>query len=229
MTTSGSTDFTLTRDQIISEALEQLGAIGIGETPSAADVTSCSRSLNMMIKAWETQGVHLWTNAEQTVSLVVGTESYNLSPKPAMIKQIRLVNSAGIERPVRIISRSDYNLIPNKEATGKINQVCYDDQLTTGTIYVWPSPDDATDTLKVTYNRKIEDFDASSDNPDLPQYALLAITLNLAVQVAPKYGYSLSKLNPDLINNANIALAEMTSWDVENARVRVVPAADFGA
>ena len=37
MATSGSVDFTLTRDEIINDALVQIGAIEAGETPSAAD------------------------------------------------------------------------------------------------------------------------------------------------------------------------------------------------
>jgi len=55
MATSGSIDFATTRDDIITEALEQLGVLGEGESPSAAQLTSCSRTLNMMLKAWQAQ------------------------------------------------------------------------------------------------------------------------------------------------------------------------------
>ena len=56
MTTSGSSDFSVSRDDIITEALQQLGVIGEGGTPSANQLTDMSRLLNMMIKNWSTYG-----------------------------------------------------------------------------------------------------------------------------------------------------------------------------
>lgn len=202
--------------------------MGEGETPAAATITSCARTLNMMVKAWESQGIHLWAQATQTVTLVVSTASYTLSPYALMVKQCWLRNTDNVDRPIRVDSLSNYNQIPNKTETGKISRVAYDAGLSTGTLYVWPTPEDATDVLHVKYLRKIEDFDASSDNPDLPQEWLMALALNLAVLVAPKYGKTLSKMAPDLAQNAQEALMQMQLWDVENAKVRVVPAADYG-
>lgn len=224
MTTSSSTNFTLTRDEIIQEALEQIGAIGIGDTISATDITTCSRTLNMMIKAWEAKGIHLWTLTEMSVALVVAQATYTLSPRPLMVKQAFLRNTDNIDRPVRVRSKSDYNLIPDKTTTGKISQVCYDPQLSTGTLSVWPTPDDATDVLHLVYLRVIEDFDASSDNADLPQEWLLPIALNLGMLVSPKYG---KRPDPAFAQTAAEYLTEMQLWDVENAKIRVVPATDY--
>jgi len=228
MATSGSINFTLTRDEIIQEALEQIGAIGIGDTISNSDITTCSRTLNLMVKAWEAQGIHLWTVTTQTVTLVEDQASYTLSPYALMVKQAWLRNTDNIDRPIKVDSLSNYNLIPNKTTSGKINRIAYDAQLNTGTLYVWPTPDDDTDVLHLKYLRKIEDFDASSDNADLPQEWLLAIALNLGILVAPKYGKSLTKTNPELVENAAVALAQMQLWDVENAKIRIVNSADYG-
>ena len=60
MPTSGSIDFNLTRDDIITEALELLGVLAEGESPSAAQLTSCSRTLNMLIKHWQARGTNLF-------------------------------------------------------------------------------------------------------------------------------------------------------------------------
>ncbi len=43
----------MTRDDAIKEALEQLGVLGEGETPTAAQLTSDSRTLNLMLKSWQ--------------------------------------------------------------------------------------------------------------------------------------------------------------------------------
>lgn len=78
MTTSGSVDFSMNRDEIIAAALENIGAYGAGETIAPADIATCSTRLNMMVKAWMAQGIHLWAMREATLFLSVGTQSYSL-------------------------------------------------------------------------------------------------------------------------------------------------------
>lgn len=78
MTTSGSVNFTLNRDDIITDALEDIGVIGAGDTPVADDIDACARKMNMMVKAWMARGVHLWAIDEATLFLGVGTASYSL-------------------------------------------------------------------------------------------------------------------------------------------------------
>ena len=53
MATSGSIDFTLTRDTCIDEALAQLGVLGEGQTPTAAQYTADGVTLNLMLKSWQ--------------------------------------------------------------------------------------------------------------------------------------------------------------------------------
>ena len=57
MALSGSFDFTMTRDNAIQEALELLGVLGEGESPTADQLTSCSRTLNLMLKHWQNREV----------------------------------------------------------------------------------------------------------------------------------------------------------------------------
>lgn len=51
MATSGSVNYTVTRDDIITEALEQIGVLAEGESPSANQLTSSARTLNMLVKS----------------------------------------------------------------------------------------------------------------------------------------------------------------------------------
>ncbi|MGZ5799244.1 MAG: hypothetical protein ACXWJZ_01265 [Burkholderiaceae bacterium] len=78
MTTSGTASFAMNRDEIIIDALENIGALGVGEVPDAAQISMCARKLNMMVKAWMAQGVHLWALKEATLFLSVGTPTYSL-------------------------------------------------------------------------------------------------------------------------------------------------------
>lgn len=79
MATSGSTDFTLNRDELIKDALILLGAVGADQSVSSEDNNLANRALNRLIKAWQGQGIHLWTETEATVFLIKGQESYALN------------------------------------------------------------------------------------------------------------------------------------------------------
>jgi hypothetical protein len=79
MATSGSTDFNLTRDQIINAALKKLGVIEGGESPSNADKADAIIALESMIKFWMAAGFKLWKIEEATVFLEPGQAKYSLS------------------------------------------------------------------------------------------------------------------------------------------------------
>lgn len=78
MATSNSVDFNLTRDEIIREALEIVGAIGADETPSPEDNATAARSLEQMVKMWQADGLHLWAQTEATLFLAKSTQRYAL-------------------------------------------------------------------------------------------------------------------------------------------------------
>jgi hypothetical protein len=78
MATSGSVDFTVTRDEIIQEALEVMGVLGEGETPNTNQLTSLSRTLNMMIKNWQADGLNLFAVRRQFLFLEKGILEYDL-------------------------------------------------------------------------------------------------------------------------------------------------------
>lgn len=80
MATSGSVDYLITRNEIITEALELLGVLANGDTANTNDVTSCSRTLNMMVKHWQARGVMLWKSQEIYVFLADEGQYYDLGP-----------------------------------------------------------------------------------------------------------------------------------------------------
>lgn len=80
MATSGSYDALYTRNEIITEALELIGVLEVGETANADDVASCARTLNMMVKFWQSRGIAIWRNTEIYVFLQEDTASYTLGP-----------------------------------------------------------------------------------------------------------------------------------------------------
>lgn len=55
-----------------------MGVVASGETASATDITYCALMLNAMLKAWQGQGIHLWTEEEGTLYLVYGQAQYSI-------------------------------------------------------------------------------------------------------------------------------------------------------
>ena len=78
MATSGSIDFTANRDDIITEALEQMGVLAEGQAPSPDQLTSMSRTLNMLVKAWQAEGMNLFTIQKLYVYLEKNKNEYSL-------------------------------------------------------------------------------------------------------------------------------------------------------
>src|SRR5258708_7498144 len=57
---SGLQDYSLTRDNLITMALQNVGAIGDGDTPNPTQLTECSLLLNALIKHWQIDNIELW-------------------------------------------------------------------------------------------------------------------------------------------------------------------------
>lgn len=80
MATSGSTDFNLTRLEIITKALRIVGAIAQSQSPTADMLSQASITLNMFIKSLQTKGTKIWTRDWiqvdiQASSQVLGSDS----------------------------------------------------------------------------------------------------------------------------------------------------------
>lgn len=78
MALSASQDFKLTRDNLIKRSLELVGARSENEEPSSFEINSAADFLNMLIKHWQSKGLHLWVKKEITVFLEQDKQSYSL-------------------------------------------------------------------------------------------------------------------------------------------------------
>lgn len=83
MALSDSYDFTMTRDDCISEALDQLGVLGEGETPTAAQLAADGRTLNLMLKAWQNHDFTQNLMRRSYLFLQPGQREYTLSTTAA--------------------------------------------------------------------------------------------------------------------------------------------------
>lgn len=77
MTTSGIYDLALSLNEVASEAFDILGQGVDGETLSGNQFSRAKKSANLMLKEWQTQGIHLWSYTEATLFLEVGRAKYD--------------------------------------------------------------------------------------------------------------------------------------------------------
>jgi hypothetical protein len=78
MTTSGSVDFSMTRNEIITDSLMLLGVLGQEEAIRNEDLTTANRALNRLIKHFENQALHIWKRSEATVFLQKDQNKFTL-------------------------------------------------------------------------------------------------------------------------------------------------------
>lgn len=195
MATSGSTDWALNRDQLITVALRKLTVIPSGGTPSASQINDCVDSLQAIVKAFNADGMALWKRSNTTFNTVSGTSSYTIGtgstisvPRPLkLLKALAFQSSTADGVPMEIETQYDFNTLP-VTATGFPTHISYLPGRTTGTISLWPQPDSSTYQVKLYYQLPYEDMDSSTNDFDFPPEWMMAIIYNLAWVMAPEYG-----------------------------------------
>lgn len=77
MSTSGSVDFTLTRDQLIKRALDIIGVYDVTDTANADDIAAAATHLNLIVKEMMAEGIDLPVRRVVTLFLT-GKQKYEL-------------------------------------------------------------------------------------------------------------------------------------------------------
>ncbi len=117
------------------------------------------------------------------------------------------------------IAREDYFSLPNKAQSGTPVQFYYDPQMTTGILYLWPSPSDSNYAFKFTYMRPICTYDELTDTSDLPQEWQAAIVDGLATRLCPTYGQSARY--PSLKDMAMESYQMLKNYDNEKSYIKL--------
>lgn len=229
MPVSGSIDFTLVLNQIIDEAFDLCGIGSEGEAISADQYARAKRSLNLIIKTFGTNE-HLWLRTERTLTLIAGQADYSLTPKPMRVIDVRRRLTVGeIDTPLTEWARSQYLEQSNKAIESIPVAFYYDPQRDTGTLYLWPTPSAQTATqmdIRLTYLRRMDDFDNSNDEADMPQEWLQTLSYALAAELALKYGIN-PQLRAEIAQRAAMLKADLEAFDTEPASMFLQPEANW--
>lgn len=223
MATSNSQNFATTRNDLINGALRIIGAIGQGEYATAVQITEASEALNMMIKAWQADGMALWVTKEYSLTLLADTASYTPTTKMMRVLQAFNRNStSNVDIPMRLVTIDEYNRLGNKTSSGNPIQLLHIPNRTDSTIKVFPVPtsvEAAANTIKIVYQKPYDDFDAATDEPEFPSEWYEAIKYGLAYRLSSEYGLDLNDKR-QLLQEAALFKNEAMSAGTEEGSIR---------
>lgn len=231
MTTSGSSAFNLTLNELIEEAFERCGA----ELRTGYDFRTARRSLNLLTIEWASRGINLWTIEQGSIPLVQGQITYDLPADTIdLLEHVVRTQSGQGQTDINItrISVDTYATIPNKNAQGRpiqvwINRQSGADYPVTGVanpqINVWPAPEQSNYYTFVYWRlRRIQDAGSGVTTQDIPFRFLPCMVAGLA--------YHLSKKIPGALERTQMLKMEYEElWqqaadeDREKAPLRIAP------
>jgi len=316
MATSSSVNFSMTRNEIITDALMMIGALGEEQTPENSTLEVASRALNRLIKHFENQALHIWKRSEAVVFLQQEQSSYTLgtgSTDHATETYLEMVTTAAavsgassvsvssstgvavsdyigivlddgslhwatvsgttattisfaatpltddvasgntlftyttkINKPLDIYqarsylidgeteykiqecSYEEYQALTSKNVPGASpSQWVYDRKRTNGKLYIYPSLENVTRYLKITYAKPLEDVDSASDEADVPAEWLDYITSQLALRLFPTYGKLGSAAYQQFYAYCTQLESDVLGFDNEKTTVSISPAKSY--
>ena len=165
-----TTAWTLNAGQLAAMAAQRVQMVGEGETLTGYRWTVWMNHANGLLKLLQTQGPNQWRRTTQTVTLVSGTKTYTLSPRPDKVHLVVYTDANSRDRPLARWNYNQYEILPYKSQTGSIVMYVEDRQLSSTTLTFWPVPDDtaATGSVRVSYERVINTITSPSDALDIP-------------------------------------------------------------
>jgi hypothetical protein len=188
MTTSGTTSFNLSIDEIVEESYERIGI----RSNSGYDIKSARRSLNILFSEWSNRGVHLWKVELNEIAMVAGQAAYTVPSNVSDVLEAYISSSSGTpgtttnDLTLNKIDRSAYAALPNKGTTGQPSQY-YVDRQVTPEIYLYQTPDLSTYTYLKYYSiNRIEDAGAYTNNADVVYRFIPGMCAGLAYYLSQK-------------------------------------------
>jgi hypothetical protein len=232
MTIGATTTFEESRDDVICEALENVGAIGVGESRNNNNgvlFDSAARALNRLVKSLDKDGQRLWRIVRRTANTTDGTASFSLAADVLDVDEPMRYTRSGETQPAGFISpmsRDEYMLIGDRTSEGIPRQFFVERTMTTKTVYLWPVPDATGDTIEYAVATRTADFTSGADTPDFPAEWTSCLVYGLTMELAPKFNQkALVAMYKPLFENE---LSRLVGHDGEKGNITFSPASYGG-
>lgn len=184
MSTSGTTTFNLSIDDLVQEAYERCGM----RPQSGYQLATARRSLNLLFLDWANRGLNLWTIEQATYQLTQGTNEITLDASTVnVLEAIIRQNNQGINTDVYIerISREDWLNVPNKTSQARPAQF-YVQRTNIPKVFFYPTADQ-TYTFVYYRIRRIQDAGDYPNVTDINFRFLPCLASGLAYYLSLKF------------------------------------------
>jgi hypothetical protein len=217
-----------TAGDIINDALQAAGVIGVGQIPLAENTQLALRHLNRMIGQWNRKRwlvYHLIDTAKactgaQTYSVGTGGDFNIARPdrlEYAYFRQTSLPPNEQVDFPLGILeSREDYSAISLKQLQSFGYYIFYDSGYPTGAVYPWPILSNQYE-LHIVTKAVLSTLATLATAVMLPPEYEEAIEWNLALRLRPLFQLpadetitGMAKASLNTIRGANAQIPRLT-------------------
>lgn len=211
---------------IATQAMNRLGVIAAGETPSTGDATLCLDAMNQLLDQWQSVNLLLYAEVRTTWNIVASQVSYSVGtggdvniPRPVYVDRCSYVLTT--QTPPLEIQMSPYTdftwaQVSLKSLTSNL-PINYYYNLTypLATLYLWPIPTQAN-LQGVLYTRtQVAQLAALNTSVSLPNGWQRMMVTNLAVEVAPMFFKEPSKTLLEQAKNSMAAVKRSNNRNVD--------------
>lgn len=196
--------------EIVRSALQKIGVLAEGETPSAAQGADALSALNDMLGLWSLDRLLVHSRVRETFPLVAGQQSYTMGPdgdfdtsRPIEIKKVMFLAGDPVqELKIDIQNLDQWAALPSRNLQDSQPRKVYIVPGTSiQTLQFSPIPSGAP-SIAIYSDKAIVRFASLNDEVDLPPGYDALIKLGLSIQLAPDYGKEPSLTTLSTFNEA---------------------------
>jgi hypothetical protein len=218
-----------TPNRIIRFARQDVGLLQTGDTIDSEDLADNLNRLNELVLSAQTQGLKLWLQFLQSVTLVANQARYVFGPggdvnisKPSRVISGYYLDSTGNQRPLIQLAWEDWNRLSNKTQKGQINSYFVDKQAYQLNVWFWLVPDAtaATGTAQMQIQQQQPTMTTLTETMMLPPEWGLWLHWALADQICTGQPQAIMDRAE---KRAALYFEALNNWDVEDAPTQFVP------
>lgn len=179
---------------IITKAMQHIGAIATGETPSAAESADGLIAFNDVLETLNLQNLAVYGAAAEAFTTIAGQARYTIgatgdwvTSRPVSIGEA-FCTVQGIDFPIDSWTYPEYMAVAYKaDRSSIIERLVYVNDYPLGVIYLFPTPDAAV-TVSIDTMRQLTAATLVSDTVSVPPGYARMLAYAVAVELAPQYG-----------------------------------------
>ena len=209
----------MTVAELIRSAFRTLGVLASEEAPRAAEQADGLVTLNDLLDSWAGEHLALFATLRSVHPLTPGLSPHTIgtggdidTTRPVRIDRASVESSAapGSGTPLRILSESEWQHEGGKDTVGTPSSLWIETSYPLLQLHLRPVPNVADNLVLYTW-QQLGRFTSVFADFDFPPGYARALRFNLAKELAPEYGVTLSAEAADVANESKSTLKRLNA------------------